>query len=99
MILRIYELIANVSIENDVNLPRTVLGENTVTSALQIVFGLAGAIAFLIVVLAGFQYVISQGNPQATNKAKDTILYAVIGLVISLSAVAIISFATGSLFG
>jgi hypothetical protein len=67
----------------------------TITRILQLIFGLSGGIALIIITLAGLKYVISQGNPQETAKAKDTILYALVGLVITMSAFAIVTFAIG----
>lgn len=51
-----------------------------------------GAIAVLMIVIGGLRYVISGGDGAQTKAAKDTILYAVIGLVIALMAYAIINF-------
>jgi len=47
-------------------------------------------VAFIL--YGGFQYLTSQGAPEAAAKARTTILNAVIGLVISLVAVGIITF-------
>lgn len=63
---------------------------------LQIVFAVAGALALLMVTISGFRYVISSGEPQATAKAKDGILYALIGLIVCVLAEAIVSFVLGS---
>jgi hypothetical protein len=63
-----------------------------VTNIIQLVLGLAGAIAFIVITIAGLQYVLSQGNPQAAAKAKDTILYALVGLVICALGYAIVGF-------
>ncbi|MGF7229098.1 MAG: pilin [Candidatus Saccharibacteria bacterium] len=57
-----------------------------------IVFGISGAIALLIIVIAGFQYVTSQGNPQSVAKAKNAIIYAGVGLVVLILANAIVAF-------
>ncbi len=48
------------------------------------------ALAYLI--WGGIKYTTSQGSPEGTKGAKDTILNAVIGLVITLSATAIVVF-------
>lgn len=77
---------------SELGVPNNPLGVANLQSALQLVFGLAGAIAFIIVVLGGLKYVLSQGNPQETAKAKDTIMYALIGLVICLVAFTIVRF-------
>ncbi len=58
----------------------------------RLVFGAFGAIAVLIIAIAGVQYVISQGEAQKISKAKNTIIYAVLGLIISITAYGIVSF-------
>lgn len=74
-------------------LPDTVqASSDLITKVLQLVFGLAGAVALLIITLAGTQYVLSQGDPQKVAKAKQTIIYALIGLVITIMSYAIVSF-------
>jgi len=64
---------------------------------LSALFGTLGAICLLVITIAGFRYVVSHGDPNVIGQAKQTILYAVIGLVICLSAIAIVSFVAGSL--
>lgn len=58
---------------------------------------LVGYIAVGFILYGGFQYLTSQGTPDAAAKARTTITNAVIGLVISLVAVAIINFIVGGL--
>ncbi len=53
---------------------------------------IAGAVAFVYILYGGFQYVVSQGEPDNTKKALETIRNAVIGLVIAASATVIVSF-------
>jgi hypothetical protein len=98
--MQILKTIAAVLNENDLKtLPHANVGSSsdTVAKVLQLVFGIAGAIALLIITIAALQYVLSQGNPQSTAKAKDTILYAVVGLVICVLAFSIVSFVANSL--
>jgi hypothetical protein len=61
-------------------------------TVLGIVIGITAAISFLFIVIGGFRYVISQGDPQAIAKAKGTIVYALVGLIIAASAQAIVVF-------
>jgi hypothetical protein len=56
---------------------------------------LIGAISIVMIIVGGLRYVLSAGDSKNTAAAKDTILYAVIGLVIALSAGAIIKFVLG----
>lgn len=51
-----------------------------------------GAIAVIIIVIGGLRYVLSSGDPGAIKGAKDTILYAVVGLIVALLAYAIVNF-------
>ncbi len=48
---------------------------------INIALGILGAIAVLIIVVAGLRYITSRGDPQTITKSKDTIMYAIIGLV------------------
>lgn len=81
----------------DVTLPSVAANDGGVKIALQILFGIIGALAVFFVVYGGFKFVTSQGDPQAVGKARATVLYAVIGLVIAISAEIIVSFVIGSL--
>lgn len=80
------------------SLPRVSPNGVWIQKILQVVFVLAGAIAVIIVAIAGMNYVLSSGDPQKTAKAKDTILYAVIGLAISILSFSIVTFVIGKLF-
>lgn len=68
-----------------------------VTTLLNIIFSILGGVTLLFIVLGGFRYVISSGDPKNTAKAKNTILYALIGLAVTLSAAAIVNFVAGKL--
>jgi hypothetical protein len=61
-------------------------------AVLQIVFGIVGALAFLMIVISGFRYVLSAGNPDRTSRAKNGIVYALVGMVIALLAEAIVTY-------
>lgn len=72
------------------------VARRAISVALSIVFGVTAAVAMLILVIAGFRYIISQGDPNAVSQAKNTIIYAVLGLFISLAAFSIVTFVVGS---
>ena len=54
-----------------------------------------GVVAVIMLIVGGFRYVFSAGNSTNVNAAKDTILYAVIGIVVALLAYAIVNFVLG----
>lgn len=60
---------------------------------------LVGFIAAFLIIYGGFQYLISMGYPEANVKARTTILDAVIGLVISIVAVAFVNFVVDGILG
>jgi len=73
------------------NAGNAVASGNIVQTILSIIFALAGAIAFLYIVIGGFHYVSSQGDPQKVAKAKNTIMYALVGLVVTIMAETIVT--------
>ena len=51
-----------------------------------------GAASVIMIVVGGIRYTLSNGDSSAITGAKNTILYAVIGLVVALLAYAIVNF-------
>lgn len=56
----------------------------------------SGIVAVIMIVYGGLQYVTSAGDPNKTKKAKNTILYSVIGLLVIIFAATIINFVVGA---
>ena len=61
----------------------------TVINVLTIV---VGAVSVVMIIIGGFRYVVSNGDSNSVSGAKNTIMYAVVGLVIALSAQLIVAF-------
>jgi hypothetical protein len=68
---------------------------STIDTAINAIFYVAGAVAVLIIIIGGIGYIASTGDPGRITKAKNTILYAVIGLVVVILARAIVAFVVG----
>jgi len=64
-------------------------------NALGIVYMAGGIIAVISIIIAGYMYTISGGNPSEVEKSKNTILYSVIGLVVIAGAFFITQFVLG----
>jgi hypothetical protein len=60
---------------------------------------LVGAVAVIMIIYGGFRYVTSGGSESSVSSAKNTILYAVIGLVIVALAQVIVHFVLNNLAG
>jgi len=69
----------------------------TVPFILKFVFGLAGAVALIMIIIGAFQFTLSRGNPNAISKARNTILYAIVGLVVILLGYGIVNFVVKNL--
>ncbi len=74
----------------------TTTGSNSLSGFIKnivnILLYIIGAIAVLMIIIGGLRYVISGGDSSQTKSAKDTVLYAVIGLVIAVMSYAIVNF-------
>lgn len=62
-----------------------------------IVAWVAGMAAVLFVVLAGIKYITSQGDPQQISQAKQSIIYAAVGIVVIVATRMIIGFVLGNI--
>lgn len=53
---------------------------------------IVGVLAVIVIVFAGIRYVTSTGDSSRVKGAKDTLTYAVIGLIVAILAYAIVNF-------
>lgn len=65
----------------------------TITNVLLYVLG---AISVIMIIIGGLRYVVSGGNSANVTAAKNTILYAIVGVIIAILSYAIINFVLGS---
>jgi hypothetical protein len=65
-------------------------------NAVQIVLAVAGFAAVGFIIWGGIQYMMSAGDPGRVKKAKDTIVNAVVGLVIVLVSFGAVKLVTGA---
>jgi hypothetical protein len=90
--------------DNDANtafgLPKVVrsIGDSTIAQIVGVVMLVAGSLSVLFIAIGGLRYVLSEGNDQKIAQAKNTILYAIVGLVVSISAFLVVRFVIGGLF-
>lgn len=84
------------------NLDKEQADENTLMKTVQtiinVVLGVLGIVTVAVIIIGGFQYVTSTGDVSKVTKAKNTIMYGVIGLIIALLAFAIVNFVLSNVF-
>jgi hypothetical protein len=56
-----------------------------------------GAISVIYIIIGGVRYVTSRGDAKAVQSAKDTILYAIIGVVVAIVSFAVVQFVVNAL--
>jgi hypothetical protein len=69
----------------------TSLGEK-VKVVVNVLLFLIGAVSVIVIIIGGIRYVTSNGDASQVTGAKNTILYAVIGIIVALLAYAIVNF-------
>lgn len=70
-----------------------------VTTATNFLLFIAGALAVIMLIWGGLRYAVSGGNAAAVTAAKNTVLYAIVGLIIAFLAFAAVNFVLGTLMG
>lgn len=69
-----------------------------VNTIINLAIGLIGLVAVVMMIIGGFQYTMSQGEAGKVKKAKDTIMYGIIGLVVAILSFAIVKFVLEKVF-
>ena len=74
-------------------MPTELIGDNGVFNRLtSTILLIVGFISVIMLVYGGLRYILSGGDSKKVTDAKNTVLYAIIGLIISLLSYAIIKF-------
>ena len=70
--------------------------ENSLDPMIQIIVGtlifVVAALSVIMIIVGGIKYVVSNGDAGRIKSAKDTIQYAIVGLIVALLAYAIVNF-------
>jgi beta-lactamase regulating signal transducer with metallopeptidase domain len=71
--------------------------EGIITTAVSVLSIVLGIICVLVIFIAGIRFALSQGNPQSVTNARNTIIYAVVGMVVAAIAQAVVQFVLSKL--
>lgn len=78
--------------------PENLFGDTGIFKQItNVVLYIVGVIAVIMLIIGGIKYVISGGDAKKVTDAKNTVLYAIIGLIIAFLAYAIVNFVITSL--
>lgn len=73
--------------------------QNTIIAIINAVVGMLALVCVIVIIIGGVNYMTSSGDAGKVKKAKDTILYGVIGLVVCVLAFAIVNFVISNIIG
>lgn len=77
----------------ELDIPQTATADgSTLNELLQYVFAIGAGVAMIVIIIAGIQFMLSQGEPEKTKKARYAIIYAAIGLVLCALSFTIVKF-------
>lgn len=91
--MKILSIIAQTISADDINIPNGTPDE-VLEIVLNLAYFVAGIIAVIIIIIAGFR-ITTAADPTSVTKAKDSIVHAIIAIVIILSAFVITQFLIG----
>lgn len=63
-----------------------------ILAIIDILIRIAGLVALAFILVGGIKYITSQGSPEGTKNAKDTIFNAILGLLIAIIAASVVAF-------
>ncbi len=85
------------------NLPEDIDKEEnlmtTVTNIINIVVGIVGIICVAVIVIGAIYFVVSLGDAAKINRAKNAVLYGIVGLILASLAFVIVNFVLSTVFG
>jgi cytochrome bd-type quinol oxidase subunit 2 len=65
---------------------------STLNTFINIFSAIVGIVAVIMIIIAGLQFITSGGNAQNVTKARSSLLYAIVGLIVVVSAQLIVHF-------
>ena len=80
--------------------PTTLFGDTGIFGKIvNIMLFIVGAVAVIMLIIGGIRYVTSNGAQDQVTAAKNTIMYAIIGIIVAVLAYAIVNFVVKGLAG
>jgi len=71
--------------------------QQIISNVVNILLWVVGIASVIMLIVGGIRYVVSAGDQNAVQGAKNTILYAIVGLVVAFLSYALVNFVLGGL--
>ena len=71
---------------------------DTIKIIINVIIGVVGLVAVVMIIVGGISFTTSQGDSGKVAKARNTVLYGIVGLVVAILAFAIVNFVLSSIF-
>lgn len=89
---------AGINCSQGAGTPSQLFGDGSIfTTVVNVMLFIIGAICVIMLIWGGIRYTTSAGNSAAVTSAKNTIMYAIIGLVIAFLAFAVVNWVLGAI--
>lgn len=76
----------------DLGIPDQNAGDAELMAFINVIYLIAGGIAVIVLIIAGINYITSAGSAEKITKAKNTIVYTVVGIILITGAFVITNF-------
>ena len=95
--LTVIQNLAAYTTVTDSYLPHAPTSSSTLQTVLTLVAGIIGALSLVMITVSALRYVVSAGDPQKISKAKNGIIYSLVGITVAIAAESIVYFVVSRL--
>jgi hypothetical protein len=68
-----------------------------IVNVIKLLFTIIGGLSIIFIIIGGIQIATAAGSPSRFKQGRETVLYAVVGLIVALSSYAIVAYVGGAL--
>jgi len=71
--------------------------QGMITRLTKVMIWVSGTLAMIMIIISGLMFIFSSGNPESAGRARRTLMYALIGMVVAVVGQLIVSFVLNKL--
>ena len=92
----IIRILASITIAIAALSPLPVAAIGSIADGASVLLFIVGAVAVIMLIIGGLKYIVSGGDASKVQSAKNTILYALVGIIVAILAYAAVNFVIGN---